>query len=128
MDSIHEEHIGAIQLRTELAGQDSLAVLLKRLRLEGPQTQTPARTLLEKQARTILERITYLHGDLALIEVDGVSNAVQIRSKKPGATGTRFVEILLRNGNVVTVEAHGAPLLVSRENYRRLIEDLSGLL
>ena len=86
---------------------------------------------LEKQARAIVENVTYLDGELSLIEIDGVSNAVQIRSKKPAPaaeSGARFVEIVLRNGNLITVEARGSALHVSRENYNRLIETLVGLL
>ena len=130
MDNVHQTNIDGISVRTELAAEDSLAVLLKRIRLEGPPPRVPVRALLEKQARAIVEKVTYLDGELSLIEIDGVSNAVQIRSKKPitEGSGTRFGEIILRNGNLITVEARGAALHVSRENYNRLLETLARLL
>src|SRR5437867_4122072 len=116
MDNVHQTNIDGISVRTELEAEDSLAVLLKRIRLEGPPPRVPVRALLEKQARAIVEKVTYLDGELSLIEIDGVSNAVQIRSKKPitEGSGTRFGEIILRNGNLITVEARGAALHVSR--------------
>ena len=130
MDNVHQTNIDGISVRTELAAEDSLAVLLKRIRLEGPPPRVPVRALLEKQARAIVEKVTYLDGELSLIEIDGVSNAVQIRSKKPitEGSGTRFGEIILRNGNLITVEARGAALHMSRENYNRLLETLARLL
>ena len=127
----HETNVDGISVKTELEAEDSLAVLLKRIRLEGPRPETSVPALLEKQARAIVENVTYLDGELSLIEIDGVSNAVQIRSKKPAPaaeSGARFVEIVLRNGNLITVEARGSALHVSRENYNRLIETLVGLL
>jgi hypothetical protein len=131
MDNIHETMIDGIRVTTELEAEDTLAVLLKRVQLEGLAPRGSLRPVLEKQARSIVEKVTYLDGELSLIEVDGVSNAVQIRSKKPSRTPdaeVRFVEIMLRNGNFISVESRGGALHVSRENYTRLIKDLAGLL
>ena len=130
MDNVHETSINGISVRTELEAEDTLAVLLKRINLQGPVRKTPIRPLLEKQAHTIIDKVTYLDGELSLIEVDAVSNAVQIRSKKPtpAESSVRFVDIVLRNGTQITVEARGAALHVSRENYDRLLETLTALL
>ena len=132
MDNVHEAMIDGIRVTTELEAEDSLAVLLKRVRFEGLAPRGSLRPVLEKQARSIVDNVTYLDGELSLIEVDGVSNAVQIRSKKPTRPAAdaeaRFVEVVLRDGNTITVEARGAALHVSRENYNRLLKDLSGLL
>ena len=130
MDSIQEISIDGIRVNMELEAEDTLAVRLKRLELEGPEPKAEVRSVLEKQTRGILEQVQYLDGELGLIEVDGVSNAVQIRSKKPEAqpSGKRYAEVVLRGGNQITVEAHGAPLHVSKENYKRLIETLADLL
>jgi len=130
MDSIDETNIDGIRIRSELQAEDTLAVLLKRIQFEGPARGTSIRPLLEKQARTIVDQITYLDGELSLIEIDGVSNAVQIRSKKPNTEGpgVRFVEIVLRGGNLITVEPRGGALHVSRQNFYRLVETITGLL
>ena len=126
MDSIREAGIDGIRVNIELEGEDALGMRLRRLRLEGPATAAGVRSALEKQARTILETIDYLDGELGLIEVDGVSSTVQIRSKKPEAG--RFVEIVLRGGNLISLETHGAALHISKETYQRLVETLASLL
>ena len=132
MDNVHETMIDGIRVTTEVEAEDTLAVLLKRVRLEGLAPRGSVRAVLEKQAKTIVEKVNYLDGELGLIEVDGISNAVQIRSKNPNRPApespVRFVEVVLRNGNIITVEAHGGSLHVSRENYNRLVETLAGLL
>jgi hypothetical protein len=86
MDNIH--------VHVEFEKEDTLAVLLKRIRLEGA-----ASAPLKHQAKTIVEQVTYLDGELAVIEIDGIANAVQIRSRKP--VDGRFVEIILRGGNTI---------------------------
>ena len=132
MDNVHETMIDGIRVTTELEAEDSLAVLLKRVQFEGLAPRGELRPVLEKQARSIVEKVTYLDGELSLIEVDGLSNAVQIRSKKPTRPApdaeVRYVEIVLRGGNLIGVEARGGALHVSRENYNRLLKDLAGLL
>jgi hypothetical protein len=111
----------------ELEAEDTLAVRLKKLRVEGPpRTAGPVREVLEKQARTIVKDVTYLDGELALIEVDGGKNAVQIRTKKPSEK-EKFVEVILRGGNTISVEGRGGAVHVARENYEKLKETLKGL-
>jgi hypothetical protein len=81
---------------------------------------------LRKQAAAIVEKIDYLGCELKVIEVDGVSNAVQIRSKKPVADG--FIEIILRGGNFLSLERKGKPLHISKSDYERLVRDLKQIL
>ena len=114
---VSTNEIEGIKVTVELEASDSLAVLLKSMRVEGA-IQDASR--LRAQARAIVEGVIYLDGELALIEVDGVANAVQIRSKKP--VEGRFVEIILRNGYLITVEAKGAPVHLSQENLRKLTD------
>ena len=115
-----------IHVDAELEAEDTLAVRLKRLHVEGAPRTGPIREVLEKQARTIVKDVNYLDGELALIEVDGGKNAVQIRTKKPAETG-RFVEVILRGGNSIHVEGRGGAVHVSRENYEKLVDTLKGL-
>jgi hypothetical protein len=115
-----------VKVTVDLEAEDTLAVRLRSLHMEGLRPETPVRADLERQTRAILDKVTYLDGALALIEVDGVSNAVLIRSAKP-AEG-RFVQVVLRNGNSIRVEGHGGSIHVSRENYGKLLEELTGLL
>lgn len=125
MDSIRELDANGTHVTVRLEAEDSLAVRLISLRASGSPAPGPVRQALERQAHVVVEQITYLGGDLAVIEVDAVSNAVQIRSKKPEAG--RFVEVVLREGNLLTLEGRGASIHLSKEDYERLIATVSGL-
>jgi len=114
-----------VHINEEFEAEDTLAVRLKKLRVEGAPRTGPIREVLERQARAIVKDVDYLDGELALIEVDGGANAVQIRSKKP-AEG-KFVEVILRGGNSISVEGRGGAVHVARENYEKLKETLKGL-
>ena len=111
-----------IRVKAEIEAEDTLALRLKSLHVEGRPPQNAVRQALERQTRAILDRVTYLDGELAVIEVDGISNAVQIRTKKP--LEGRFVEIVLRGGNTITLQARGGALHMSRENYAKLVDTL----
>ncbi len=106
-----------IKVTAEIEATDQLGMLLKRVQVEAPRTGD-----LRKQAAAIVEKIDYLGCELKVIEVDGVSNAVQIRSRKVVPDG--FIEIVLRTGNFLSLERKGAPLHISKADYERLIRDL----
>ena len=80
---------------------------------------------IKSTAAAIVEKIDYLGCELKVIEVDGVSNAVQIRSKKVAEEG--FVEIILRRGNFLSLERKGAPLHISKGDFEKLIRDLKDI-
>ena len=75
-----------VKVTTDIEATDQLGMLVKRVQLEALRPGD-----LRKQAAAIVEKIDYLGCELKVIEVDGVSNAVQIRSKKVAEEG--FVEI-----------------------------------
>ena len=81
---------------------------------------------LRNQATAIVEKINYLGCELKVIEVDGVSNAVQIRSSKPAADG--FIEIVLRGGKSLSFEKKGEPLRLAKSDYEKLLRDLKQIL
>jgi hypothetical protein len=114
-----------VVVTVDLEAEDTLAVRLKGLKVTSSKEAAPGRETMERQTRAILDRAALFEGGLALIEVDGVSNAVLLRSPKPSEG--RFVQVVLRNGNSIAVEAHGAPVHLSRENYEQLTELLTGL-
>lgn len=120
-----EEKFDGVKIRVELEAADRLGMLLKRVQMEGPAAKGPAESILRKQAGAIVEKITYA-GELKVIEVDGVSDAVQIRSKKPQEDG--FIEVILRNGNRISFERKPAALHISKADFLRLVEDLNSLL
>jgi hypothetical protein len=106
-----------IKVTAEIEAADQLGMLVKRVQVEAPRTGD-----LRKQAAVIVEKIDYLGCELKVIEVDGISNAVQIRSRKVMSEG--FIEVILRAGNYLSLERKGAPLHISKSDYERLIHDL----
>jgi hypothetical protein len=110
-----------LKVTAEIEAQDQLGMLVKRVCVETLRTGD-----LRKQAAAIVEKIDYLGCELKVIEVDGVSNAVQIRSKKPVTDG--FIEVILRGGNFLSLERKGKPLHISKSDYERLVRDLKSIL
>jgi len=109
-----------IKVTADIQATDQLGMLIKRVQVEAPRAGD-----LRKQAAAITEKIDYLGCELKVIEVDGVSKAVLIRSKKPAADG--FIEIVLRGGNYLSLERKGAALHISKKDYERLVGDLKAI-
>src|SRR5262245_15522105 len=101
-----------VNVKVNLEAEDTLAVRLKSLEVKADWTEGSVRDTLERQTRMILDKASFVEGGLALIEVDGVSNAVLLRSPKPNEG--RFVQVILRNGNSIELEAHGGSVHLSR--------------
>ena len=114
-----------VNVKVNLEAEDTLAVRLKSLEVKADWTEGSVRETLERQTRAILDKASLIEGGLALIEVDGVSNAVLLRSPKPSEG--KFVQVVLRNGNSIELEAHGGSVHLARENYERLLGVLTGL-
>lgn len=110
-----------VKVTTDIVATDQLGMLVRRIRLESPWKGD-----LRKQAEAIVEKITYLGSELKVIEVDGVSNAVQIRSRKPAEDG--YVEIILREGNWLSLDRKPAALHISKGDFERLIRDLKAVM
>ena len=106
-----------VKVTADVEATDQLGMLVKRIQLESPRKGN-----LQKQAQTIVEKITYLGGELKVIEVDGVTHAVQIRSRRPTEDG--FIEIVLREGNFLSLERKPAAFHISKGDFERLIRDL----
>jgi hypothetical protein len=117
MDEVRD----GVKITTDIEATDLLGMLVRKIQLESPHKGD-----LRKQAQEVVEKITYLGGELKVIEVDGVSNAVQIRSRKPEANG--YVEVILRGGNFLSLERKPASLHISKGDFERLIDELTGIL
>ena len=115
-----------VKIEAVLEAEDTLAVHLTSLNVTGPGKEGSMRDVLQRQAQAILDHASYLEGGLALIEVDGVSNSALIRSTKP--SDGRYVQIVLRNGESIQLEAVGGSTHLSRENYQKLLELFTRLL
>jgi hypothetical protein len=114
-----------VHVKVNLEAEDTLAVRLKSLEVKADWTEGSVRETLERQTRLILEKATLIEGGLALIEIDGVSNAVLLRSPKPNEG--KFSQVVLRNGNSIELEAHGGSMHLARENYEKLVGAFAGL-
>jgi hypothetical protein len=110
-----------VKITTDIEASDQLGMLVRRVQAESAHKGD-----LRKQATAIVEKITYLGTELKVIEVDGVSDAVQIRSKKPAEDG--YVEVVLRGGNYLSLERKGSALHISKGDFERLIRDLKEIL
>ena len=110
-----------VKITTDIEATDQLGMLVKRVQLEAPLKGD-----LRKQAAAIVEKIDYLGCELKVIEVDGVSSAVQIRSRKVAEDG--FIEIILRGGNYLSLERKGSALHISKGDFDKLVKDLKGIL
>ena len=110
-----------VRVTTDIEAADLLGMLVRRIQLESPRKGD-----LQKQAQAVVEKITYLGSELQVIEVDGVSNAVQIRSRKPAKDG--YVEIILRGGKFLSLERKPAALHISNGDFERLVRDLTEIM
>ena len=106
-----------IRVKADVEAADHPIMLVKRIEIDALRPGD-----LRKQAAAIVAKIDYLGSELKVIEVDGVSNAVQIRSKKLSTEG--FIEIILRDGKYLSLERKGEPLRISKIDYEKLIRDL----
>jgi len=117
MDEVRD----GVKITTDIEATDLLGMLVRKIELESPRKGD-----LRKQAQEIVEKITYLGGELKVIEVDGVSNAVQIRSRKPEANG--YVEVILRGGNFLSLERKPAALHISKGDFEKLVQELTDII
>jgi hypothetical protein len=109
-----------VKVTTDIEATDLLGMLVRRIQLESLRKGD-----LRKQAQGVVERITYLGSELKVIEVDGVSNAVQIRSKKPE---NGYIEVILRGGNFLSLERKPTSLHISKGDFERLVKELTEIL
>ena len=117
MDEVRD----GVKVTTDVEATDLLGMLVRRIQLESPRKGD-----LRKQAQEVVEKITYLGSELKVIEIDGVSNAVQIRSKKPAENG--YVEVILRGGNFLSLERKPEALHISKGDFERLIRELTRIM
>jgi len=110
-----------LKVTVDTEAEDQLAVVVRKITIESPDKSD-----VKTQALAVVERINYLPGgELKVIEVDGPRNAVQIRSSKP--VDGAFVEVILRDGNYLSLERRPSSLFLSKADYERLVIDLRGI-
>jgi len=109
-----------VKVTTDIEAMDQLGMLVRKIVMESPQKGN-----LQKQASAIVEKITYLGSELKVIEVDGVTNAAQIRGRK---NEDGYVEVILRGGTWLSLERKPKALHISKGDFERLIRDLKEIL
>ena len=115
-----------VKVKADLEAEDTLAVRLNSLQVTGSRPEGSVREALQRQTQAIAKEATWFEGGApGIVEVDGVSNAALMRSQKPEAG--RFIQVVLRNGDSIQVEAKGGATHLSRENYEKLKDLLTGL-
>ena len=74
-----------VKITVDLEAEDTLAVRLKSLRCAGAEGECPVRVKCSnaRPARVLDVAALASKGALSLLEVDGVSNAVLLRTPKP---------------------------------------------
>jgi hypothetical protein len=110
-----------VKVTTDIEATDLLGMRVRKIQLESP-----VKGDLRKQAQEVVEKVTYLGSELKVLEVDGVSNAVQIRSKKPAQDG--YIEVILRGGNFLSLERKPNALYISKGDFERLIAELTEII
>ena len=116
-----EEEVDGLTVHVDLEAADSLGMLLKSIRVESDRRPANVQATLRKQSSAVVERLNFLDV-LRVLEIDGISNAVQIRSTKPSPDG--FIEVMLRGGTSISVERKGSPLHISKKDFDQLSSEL----
>jgi hypothetical protein len=116
-----EEEVDGLTVQIDLEAADSLGMLLKSIRVESGRRPTNVAAALRKQSTAIVERLNFLD-ELRVLEIDGIANAVQIRSTKPSPDG--FIEVMLRGGTSISVERKGSALHISKKDFEQLSSTL----
>jgi hypothetical protein len=112
-----EEDFDRFTVQIELEAADTLGMLLKTVRLDSVRRPENVQEALRKQATALVENLTFID-EFKVIEVDGISHAVQVRSAKPTAEG--FSEIVLRGGYSIAFERRGSALHIAKKAFERL--------
>jgi hypothetical protein len=120
-----EEEFDDVKVQVDLEAADTLGVLLKSVKMDSDRRPPNVEAALRKQAAAVVDRLSFLD-ELKVLEVDGIANAVQIRSAKPTPEG--FTEVILRGGTSISLERKGSARHVSKKEFKQVIDVLSPLL
>ena len=112
--------------KVELEAEDTLAVRLKSLHVTSTKDVTASRDLLSRQCEAVLASASLIEGGLAVLEVDGLSKAVLLRTPKPEEG--RYVQVILRGGNSIELDTRGGALFMEREKYEKLTKTFEEIL
>jgi hypothetical protein len=127
---------GQREIRCQVIERDALAVSFERLALQTAELAGAGVADLERIAKALSARLTYLLEPISPIEIDAEACVVQMRSSPPQRDddGRSYYELLVRKGGEIALsrfrKGNGAarqvvPATVTREVLVRLAGDFS---
>jgi hypothetical protein len=130
---------GPREVRCDVAELNPLAASVERLELNTPELFQATAVDLERIARSLAERLTYLMEPISPIEVDAAACVVQMRSNPPQQDddGRTYYELLVRSGGLIALaryrKENGAPrqhvpATMTREVLLRVVGDFAAVL
>jgi hypothetical protein len=130
---------GNRRLTCDLVERNSLAVAFQALRVATPELATTTSTELERMAKALSERLTYLMEPIRPIEIDADACIAQLRSSPPQRDddGRSYYELTVRRGGEIALARYrkesGTPreqiaAHVTREVLLRLADDFEAVL
>jgi len=130
---------GSRRLTCDLAERNSLAVAFQALRVATPELAAASSSDLERLAKALSERLTYLMEPIRPIEIDADACVAQLRSSPPQRDddGRNYYELTVHRGGEISLcryrkepgtPRHQIPATVTREVLLRLADDFEAVL
>ena len=132
-------NVGSRRLKCDLVERNSLAVAFQVLRVATPELAATSSTSLERMAKSLSDRLTYLMEPIRPIEIDADACVAQLRSSPPQLDddGRSYYELTVRRGGEIALTRYRKepgsvraqiPAHVTREVLLRLADDFEGVL
>jgi hypothetical protein len=130
---------GSRHLTCDLVERNSLAVAFQALRVATPELATATSMDLERLAKDLSSRLTYLMEPIRPIEIDADACVAQLRSSPPQQDddGRTYYELTVRRGGELSLARYRKepgtarrqiPAHVTREVLLRLVDDFDTVL
>ena len=97
--------VGSRRLTCDLVERNSLAVAFQTLRVTTPELANASSVSLERMAKALSERLTYLMEPIRPIEIDADACVAQLRSSPPQRDddGHSYYELVVRRGGEIAL-------------------------
>jgi hypothetical protein len=130
---------GNRRLTCDLVERNTLAVAFQALRVATPELSGATSASLERMAKSLSERLTYLMEPIRPIEIDADACVAQLRSSPPQRDddGRSYYELTVRRGGEIALARYRKepgtprqqiPANVTREVLLRLVDDFEAVL
>jgi len=130
---------GNRRLTCDLVERNPLAVAFQALRVATPELADTTSPQLERMAKALSERLTYLMEPIRPIEIDADACVAQLRSSPPQRDddGRSYFELTVRRGGEIALARfrkepgtprEQIPATVTREVLLRLVDDFEAVL